>query len=56
MLKAYMNSDITLETAAIFLPANLSKTVLARCMSWLMSFPWALSTCEEREPIARITK
>ena len=51
LIKANINSDIPLETAAIF---SIWNRVLARCISWLISFAWAYSSCEEREP--RITK
>ena len=55
-LKAYMKRYIPLETAAIFFSSKSfsKKRVLARSMSWLISFAWAYSGCKERKP--RITK
>ena len=54
-IKAKAIHYIPLEMAAIFFLANPNlKQVLATCMSWLISFAWAYSICEEREPI--ITK
>ena len=55
LVKADMKSYISLETEAIFFSAeSFLNRVLARSMSWLISFAWAYLTCEEREP--RITK
>ena len=50
-IKADMKSYIPLETATMFFLAN---RLLARSMSWLISFAWSYLTCEERE--SRITK
>ena len=51
-----MKSYIPPDTAAIFFLANLffSNRVLARSMSWLISFAWANSGCKEQKP--RFTK
>ena len=46
--EAYMNNEIsTTETGAISFYRTF---ILKQVMSWLMLFPWAYSTCEEREP------
>ena len=50
LFKANMNSDKPLQTAAIFLYRTfIWNRVLARCMSWLISFLWASSSCKERK-------
>ena len=50
MLKAYTNSDISLETTAIFFLANRNlNRVLTRFLSWLNSFAWDYSTYEDRK-------
>ena len=48
--KADMNSDILLQTAAIFIfyVTFIRNRVLAKRMSWLISFAWASSGCKDR--------
>ena len=43
--KVYMNSDLHLETKAVIV--FYLKQALARCISLLISFAWAYSTCQE---------
>ena len=51
VLKADMNSNILLKMAAIIFCYRtfIQNRVLARCMSWLISFAWTSSGCKERK-------